>query len=326
MRVLSIDGGGIRGLIPALVLAEIEDRTGKPTCELFDLIAGTSTGGIIALGLAMPGVDGPKYSARDLARLYEDKGHDIFFLPAWHRIRSGDGTLEEKYPSEGVETVLKEYFAGARLKAALTEVFVTSYEIERALPFFFRSQRAKQDASYDFSMWQVARATSAAPTYFEPFKLAATTSDEFYALVDGGVFANNPAMCAYVESRMRLDSDDPPAPPDSEILFVSLGTGQLTRALRYEEAKAWGLLGWARPILDVVFDGVSDTVDFQLTELLEPRDGKKRYYRFQVPLEKDEAAMDDAGDRHLQALRRLAGSIVRDNDTVLDNLCTRLVE
>jgi hypothetical protein len=86
------------------------------------------------------------------------------------------------------------------------------------------------------------------------------------------------------------------------------------------------LLGWARPILDVVFDGVSDTVDFQLTELLEPRDGKKRYYRFQVPLEKDEAAMDDAGDRHLQALKRLAGSIVRDNDTVLDNLCTRLVE
>jgi uncharacterized protein len=324
MRVLSIDGGGIRGLVPALVLAEIEDRTSKPISEVFDLISGTSTGGIIALGLTMPGADGPRYSARDLARLYEEKGDDIFSRPVSHRLRSGGGTLEEKYPSGPVEEVLKEYFASANLKSALTEVFVTSYDVEKALPFFFRSYRARQDPAYDFPMWEVARATSAAPTYFEPLRLDAAPPDDFYALVDGGVFANNPAMCAYVEARKRLESEDPPAPPDSEFLFVSLGTGQLTRAVRYEEAKDWGLFGWARPILDVVFDGVSDTVDFQLTELLGPKEGTRRYYRFQAPLEKDNAAMDDAGPENIHALRQFAENIIQEHAGELDALCDQL--
>jgi uncharacterized protein len=226
-KVLSIDGGGIRGIIPAMVLAEIEERTGKSIAETFDLIAGTSTGGILALGLAMPGDGGrPKYTASELIELYEDEGTSIFSGRAG-TIRN---LFEERYPSAGVEGVLDRYFGDARLKDALSTVFVTSYEIELRAPFFFRSERAKVDADYDFPMREVARATSAAPTYFEPAKVEARGPVEYYALVDGGVFANNPAMCAYVEASSILKERGSASTDEPTILVVSLGTGQLRTA------------------------------------------------------------------------------------------------
>jgi len=144
IRVLSIDGGGIRGVVPAVILGEIERLTGKPIAESFDLIAGTSTGGILALALTVPGPDGrPRYSARDLIALYEKEGSRIFGRPKWHWLRPLRILLEEKYPADGLEAVLAEYFDDCRLKDAVTEVVVTSYETERRLPFFFKSRHAK---------------------------------------------------------------------------------------------------------------------------------------------------------------------------------------
>jgi patatin-like phospholipase/acyl hydrolase len=328
-KVLSIDGGGIRGIIPAMILAEIEDRTGKSIAEMFDLIAGTSTGGILALGLAMPGNGGkPRYKAEELIELYEKEGLRIFSRPGRHRIDSLEGIAEERYPSEGIEQVLEEYFGEVCLKDALTRVLITSYEIQLRLPFFFRSERAKASADYDFSMRQVARATSAAPTYFEPAKVEAEDPVDYYALVDGGVFANNPAMCVYVEARRILDAEDSPYPSDTDILVVSLGTGQLTDRLRYEEAAGWGLLGWARPIIDVVFDGVSDTVDFQLRELLSPSKNrpKRYYYRFQRELVEVSDAMDNVSPRNLQDLKLLAAAMIHDEGPALSELCERLTQ
>ncbi len=326
-KVLSIDGGGIRGIIPAMILAEIEDQTGRSIAEMFDLIAGTSTGGILALGLAMPADDAekPRYRAEELIELYEKEGPRIFSRSPAHRARSVGGISEEKYSSDGIEEVLAEYFGEARLKEALTRIFVTSYEIQLRLPFFFRSERAKNSPDYDFPMGQVARSTSAAPTYFEPAKVEAEGPVDYYALVDGGVFANNPAMCAYVEARRILAADDSPYPPDTDVLIVSLGTGQFTDRLRYDEAAGWGLLGWARPVIDVVFDGVSDTVDFQLKELLpRARDGRRRYYRFQRELIEVSDAMDDASPENLQDLKLLAATMIHDEGERLSELCERL--
>jgi uncharacterized protein len=325
-KVLSIDGGGIRGIIPAMILAEIEDRTGKPIAEMFDLIAGTSTGGILALGLAMPDGGGkPRYRAEDLIGLYEKEGPRIFSRPAGHRIDSLGGVSEEKYPSEGIEQVLEEYFGEVRLKDALTRILVTSYEIQLRIPFFFRSERAKESTDFDFPMRQVARATSAAPTYFEPARVEAEGPVDYYALVDGGVFANNPAMCVYVETRRLLGADDSPYPQDTDVLVVSMGTGQFTDRLRYEEAAGWGLLGWARPIIDVVFDGVSDTVDFQLKEILAPsKDRTRRYYRFQRELVEVSDAMDNTSPDNLRDLKLLAATMIHEEDEKLSEVCERL--
>jgi len=305
-RILSIDGGGIRGLIPALVLAELERRTGRAVSKCFDLIAGTSTGGILALGLAMPGQDGrPRYSAEDLAGLYLKEGARIFDESLWRRITNPMGLRAAKYPSQGIEDVLGQYFGETRLKEALVEVLVTAYDIEKRDAFFYRRRRAQADARYDVPLRVAARATSAAPTYFEP--LLVPWPGDRDVLVDGGVFANNPALCAYAEARQTLARGGP-----EDILLVSLGTGIHATPYRYEDARGWGVAGWARPILDVIFDGVADTVDYQLRQLLPPgADGQPRYLRFQTDLDAGLSEMDDASPGHLDGLRRAAESILQ---------------
>ena len=318
-KILSIDGGGIRGVVPAVVLTEIERRTQRPAAETFDLIAGTSTGGILTLGLTAPARSGKaKYRAADLLKLYETEGSTIFRHDAWHRVWAMENLLEEKYSCEGVERVLKHYFGDARMSEALVEVLVTSYDLERRQPFFFKRTYARAVAGHDWPMWQAARATSAAPTYFEPAKLEAELGNDYFALIDGGVYANNPAMCAYAEARTIW-------PQERNFLVVSLGTGELTRRIPYDEAKGWGLAKWAQPILGVVFDGVSDTVDYQLKDLC--RDEATRvsgYHRFQVKLTSGNDDLDDASRTNIRALKLLAQDLVAEREQDLKEVCEQL--
>ncbi len=321
VKILSIDGGGIRGIIPAMILAEIEKRTRKPIADLFDLIAGTSTGGILALGLTVPNRrQRPQYSAQRLVRLYETEGKRIFHRPVLHTIHSVGGMLQEKYPADGIEKVLASYFKKVRLKHALKEVLITSYDIERRKPYFFKRRKAKKSSRHDFLMGRVARATAAAPTYFEPAKLTQGQGRGYRALIDGGVFANNPALCALVEAAAN-------SPKETDFLVISLGTGVHTRKLPYKKAVDWGLVKWAPSLLSVVFDGVSDAVDYQLKQLLPPNQkGVPRYYRFQAELKHANDDLDDASRGNIQALKKLARKILREQKGSLKTLSRQLIQ
>jgi len=319
VRVLSIDGGGIRGLIPAIVLAELEERSGTPAARLFDLVVGTSIGGILALGLTRPGRAGaPFYSAERLVHLLEEHGPTIFSLSLWERLERAGGLLDERYSARPLERVLERFFGEARLREAITDLVIPSYEIELPSPWFFRSRQARVDPEYDFPMRDVARAASAAPTYFEPHKLTTDDVMRYYALVDGGVFANNPTLCGYVEARTLY-------PGRGDFLVVSLGTGQRTRSLPYARAKNWGLVGWAKPILDVVFHGVSETVDYQMRVLCGAgAAGSPSYHRFQVALEQASNSLDDASPQNIRALRLEARRLIDRDSRRLDEVCRAL--
>jgi patatin-like phospholipase/acyl hydrolase len=319
ITILSIDGGGIRGIIPGLILAEIEKRTKKRIHELFDLIAGTSTGGILTLGLTKPDNNGKAaYTALDGVALYEKEGHKIFSAPLLQQLQSVGGTLEEKYPSQGIESVLDKYFGETTLREALTDIIIPSFEIEQGFPFFFKSKRATIQPEYDFPMKKVARATTAAPTYFEPLKLDTVNPGEFFALIDGGVFANNPAMCAYAEATHTH-------PKESTFFLVSIGTGQNKERIPYGKAKGWGALGWARPLLNLVFDGVNDTVDYQLNELLNDDDGNKWYYRLQPLLKDANRALDNTSPANINQLKQVAFDYINEHNADLEAVCTRLI-
>jgi len=305
-RILAIDGGGIRGIIPATVLMEIERQTGKGVAEMFDLVAGTSTGGILAVGLTMTTQQGrPAYSAADLRELYLREASTIFPQSFWTKFKR---PLAEKYSSRGIEEVLKKYFDGRQLKDSLCSVLATSYEIRLRQPWFFRSERARQDASYDFPLWEVARATSAAPTYFPPARL----EGGLWNLIDGGTYANNPALCAYAEARQTH--------PKDEVLLVSLGTGRHAQPIRYRP----GLLGWAKPVLDVAFDGVSRTTEYQMEQLLPPVRGVPRYYRFQTALAAGEDDMDNIDPGNLMRLVERAEILVQEKMGQLSEVCSRI--
>jgi patatin-like phospholipase/acyl hydrolase len=301
MRLLSIDGGGIRGLIPALVLAEVEKRSGKRTFELFDLIAGTSTGGILACALCAP----EALPAEQLVALYEEEGPTIFDRSVWQRIRSAEGLLDEKYDAGPLDRALERFLSDKRLSETKPDLLVPAYNMGDPGPYFFKSRKAREE-NEDFPLSQVARATAAAPTYFEPAELAGQ------ALVDGGVFAANPAMCAFAEV-MRFE-------PAADVFLLSLGTGQRTHKRSFDEVEDWGLVEWAKPILDVVFDGVSDAVDYQLRHALD--DG--HYWRLQVELDRAADDLDDAGERNLRLLREQAERLIGDRSADIDAVIAAL--
>ncbi len=314
-RILSIDGGGIRGILPARFLHELEVRTGKPVCKIFDLIAGTSTGGILALALSRPGrKNSPKYSALDVMKLYENEGRNIFSKSPWKTAMSLGNIVDAKYDEKGIEGVLQKYFGNTRISESLTNVIVPSYELEQRTPFFFKSKKARDDSNYDFLMKDIARATSAAPTYFDCLKLKAYPTVDYLALIDGGVFANNPAMCAYAEAKKIFGKNE-------DIIIVSIGTGQMTRRIRYEESKDWGVIQWARPLLSIVFDGVSGSVEYQLKMLLSDDPNLKRYFRFQTRLDTGNDNLDDASATNIRVLKLKAESMIAENDQQLTELC-----
>jgi uncharacterized protein len=356
--ILSIDGGGIRGLIPAMILAEIERRTGRRTAEMFDLIAGTSTGGILALGLTVP-QDGkgnrPKYRAKQLVSFYEEEGKEVFHS-FWQNVVSLHGLINEKYSSERFERVLRKYFGEeTKLSQAFTEVLVTSYEIETCRPFFFtrRKARARRAGRFNPRMWQVARCTSAAPTYFSPYRITRPRTSRMPPLtfIDAGLFVNNPTLCAYAEALsiqsqtadatadeaipggskqsdrpVEVRSEAEAHPEGVEYLVLSLGTGEINAQIRYEDARRWGTIHWARPLIEIAYDGSSDTVDGQMRQLMPIVKRPFVYYRFQASLSEANNGLDDTSEWNIQDLKRRAESIFDHPEKLekIENLCKLL--
>ncbi len=307
VSILSIDGGGIRGIIPATFLIEFEKRTGKPICELFDLIAGTSTGGILAAMLTLPDRFGkPKYSAKQVRSAYFEHGGTIFHRSRLRSITTLGGLTGPKYSASGLDEMLEQYLGGARLHTTLTEILVTAYDMASSTPWFFKTSFAKDNRTPvgDPLLTQVVRATAAAPTYFSPLTL------EDHCMIDGGIFASNPALCAYAQARNMH-------PQEKEFLIVSLGTGLQNHNQPCSEVNNWGIANWAIPIIAVTLNSSSATVNYQMQALV----GSENYIRFQVQLDDDTTEMDNASDENMGRLKEIAQKAVKQESETIDRLC-----
>src|SRR5271163_3612239 len=163
-RVLAIDGGGIRGIIPAIVCSKFEEWGNTPIHQLFDLIAGTSTGGILALGMAQP----PQgLRASELVSFYKNAGSTIFSKPRG----KATALFGPKYSNKALVTAAAEMFGMNRLADAVVEVMVVTYDAELRRPVYLRRSAAQAKPQENWAMKDIAVATSSAPTYFPPFKL-----------------------------------------------------------------------------------------------------------------------------------------------------------
>ncbi|MGO9872696.1 MAG: CBASS cGAMP-activated phospholipase, partial [Acidimicrobiia bacterium] len=178
-QILALDGGGVRGIFTAAVLAGLEEDLGHPVLDAFDLVVGTSTGGIIALGL------GAGRSAHEILDFYVDHKDRIFpkrFAGSVRRI------LTSKYDAQPLEEALREIFGDKLLGESRVPLVVPSYNLGENDVYIFKTphhERLKRD--HKVAMWSVAMATSAAPTYFPAFRLP----NDHVRLVDGGLWANN---------------------------------------------------------------------------------------------------------------------------------------
>jgi patatin-like phospholipase/acyl hydrolase len=299
-RVLSLDGGGIRGIIPALVVAHLERQMGAPACEIFDLIVGTSTGGILALGLSLQDQQGESLlAAKRMVALYERHGAQIFERSMWRKLRTAGGLLEEAYSHEALEKVLHKYFANKRMGDCGTPVMVTSYDIERRKTVFLKSWHPDHS---ELLCAEASRATSAAPTYFEPVNLK--WAEQSATLIDGGVFINSPAVSAYAEACKLF--------PDEPIAMLSLGTGELTRPIPYDAARSWGSALWIMSLLDCMFDGASKAADHQMRLFL-----GDHYLRVQTQLHFASDDMDDASRGNIRNLKQTAKELIEREEDAL---------
>jgi patatin-like phospholipase/acyl hydrolase len=307
-RILSLDGGGIRGIIPAMLLAELERRAGRRTGEMFDLIAGTSTGGIIAIVLTRRDSSGQlRWTAQQLVDLYEFEGPTIF-----DRRGVLHGIVDVKYEAAALEAILARFCGESTLAQSDPEVLIPAYDVVKRDVHFFDSAAAKNDPARDLPARFVARATSAAPTYFEPPLGPRALASEDVVFVDGGLFANNPAMCAFTSAqRGNLGRD---------VLLASIGTGSQTRPLPFEEIRHWGAAQWARPILHVVLDGASIAIDQQLASVL----GPERYWRFQLELTRARDELDDARPANIALLKQEAEGMISERSADIDRLVAAL--
>ena len=284
-RILAIDGGGIRGVIAARILVDIEKIAGKSLAETFDIIAGTSTGGIIACGL------GVGMTAQALLDLYVNRGSEIFSRTLWQEIRTVDGLAGPKYDATPLERILGEVLGDKRLTDCGTRTLVPSYAIELPPPeqgpgsYFFKSW--KEPNAY---LRDVGRATSAAETYFAPYRFA-NLAGGTGAYCDGGTFADAPGACALADARRLW--------PAEEFLLVAVGTGIKVAPIPYNAVKSAGLAKWATKLPSMFMDGQGDTVHYQLA-----RAPGLKYFRLDAALHSASPALDDASAANRAALIR----------------------
>jgi patatin-like phospholipase/acyl hydrolase len=334
-RILSIDGGGIRGIIPATIVVYIENRLQKITKnpdvrigDYVDFIAGTSTGGILtSVYLSPADKDGSikyRYTAEDALRFYLERGGFIFSSGVWDKLISLGGIIKERYSAKPLEKFLTFSFRNSKISELLKPCLLTSYEIEKKQPVFFQSHVAKNNKAFDFYIKDACRATSSAPTFFEPARIQ-SLSGEMYTLIDGAVLANNPALCALTEACVLFAEKGIPLTAD-RFELISLGTGKNQKVYTYEHVKDLGGLGWLNPLLDVMMNGVSDTIGRELSVLFQSLGVADQYHRIQPELTRANADMDDASPENIKLLMDEASSCIEKHKDYLEVIIRKLIE
>jgi len=260
-RILSIDGGGIRGLISVLLLERLARESGlEGFLERVDLVAGTSTGGLIALSLAAG------RSLEEIREMYATKASAIFDRSAWRAITSLGSLIGAKYDIDNLARVVEPFLGAAtRLGDLGKRVLIASFDLDSGpddargrtwKPKLFHNF-AGEDSDAEELAWKVGLYTSAAPTYFAP-------RDGY---VDGGVYAANPSMCALAQTQ------DPRIPEGirlEDVVLLSMGTG-ISLQFIAEKDPDWGDAQWIEPLLAIMLDGVSGIADYECRHLLGAR-------------------------------------------------------
>eukprot|EP00727_Mastigamoeba_balamuthi_P008532 m51a1_g4300 hypothetical protein (467) ;mRNA; r:10054-11744 len=287
VRVLSIDGGGVRGIIPGVWLAHLEAVTGRRVHELFDVVAGTSTGGLVALCLTHRRADGTVMSAAELTALYAEKSSVIFGNP--HSRVMGPG-----YNRSDFDGVIKNFVSdNAPMSESIIPTIVSTYDMKEKKVHFFKSWK------HSVTKLFAVQCTTAAPTFFAPPEVPAGSPYAGGVFIDGGVAANNPALKAYLCAKDELYG------PDHDFVVVSLGTGIATDAVSKTLTPAivgsWGYLGWIRPdagdLISTLVDISSQVADSHIRELLHDK-----YQRFQQALTKGSNDLDNTTPQNIAAL------------------------
>ena len=212
-RILSAQGGGIRGVIIVMVLIKLEEITGKHSTELFDLFVGTSTGSLITSVLTIPGDDGkPKYSAKDLLDIYVKEAPITFESSMWKRVSTAWGMYGAQYYTKNRDERFAAWVKDVHIKDTLKDIVIPSYDLSTQTPIFFKTRKGRLDDKDNHLLLDVVKAATAAPTIFPPHPCGD-------ALYMDALFGKNPLLFGITEALKHYDASL------DNLLILSLGTG-----------------------------------------------------------------------------------------------------
>lgn len=318
VTILAGDGGGVRGMIPAMVLQDIEKRTENCTAKLFDIMGGTSTGSIVTQALNVPeGPDKPtpKYRASDVVTLFKEEARVAFPQSWWDKMPYVFWLRNAKYAPDGLEGILQKYMGDTFLRNGVTECIIPTYELH-GRPWYFGRHTARSDVrQIDLKIKDVVRAATAAPTYFAPKPLM--IGGEQYAFIDAAIYQNNPALKTYLTAQQLFGCEN-------DVLICSLGTGTDGKPIPYHGPRGWGIDMWAPKILDMCLLATSQAVDEELSLLFPQTAPSRQYFRFQTRITEDHAEIDDASKKNMDYLQECGTTLIEERDEDLRYLSKKL--
>ncbi|KAL8477091.1 hypothetical protein ACS0TY_029413 [Phlomoides rotata] len=335
--ILSIDGGGIRGIIPGTILAHLEsklqelDGPNARIADYFDVVAGTSTGGLIATMLTAPGADNrPLYAAKNITNFYLEHAPKIFpessrstFIGKIANLLGGP-----KYDGKYLKSLVGKMLGNITLTQTLTNLIVPSFDLRRLQPVIFTTKdvHGNENLSKRVTLSDVCMGTSAAPTFLPPhyFEIKDDQGTHTFDLIDGGMAANNPTLLAITHiskqiMRGNFPNLDVGAMDSNKMLVLSLGTGVAQQENKYnaKEAASWGALTWlvfngATPLIDIYGDASSDMVDIHVSTLFRSSNNDNNYLRIQDDnLAGDASSTDIATTKNMQTLIQIGQNLLK---------------
>lgn len=339
ITILSIDGGGIRGVIPGTILSFLESELQKldgedaRIADYFDVIAGTSTGGLVTAMLTTPNENNrPLFTAKEIVDFYLEQCPKIFpqtnssylYSRATGMYRAMTGP---KYDGKYLHNIIKEKLGNTRLHQTLTNIVIPTFDIKRLQPTIFSSYEVNSYQNLDALLSDICIATSAAPTYLPAhhFETKGPTGIvKEFNLIDGGVAANNPSLVAIGEVTKQIFQGSPdffPIKPMhyDKFLVISLGTGSSKGEHKYSapEAAKWGVLGWltsggSTPLVDVFTQASADMVDLHLSVVFQALHSEKNYLRIQNDsLHGEISSVDVATEENLKNLVKVGEDLLK---------------
>ncbi|KAK4752780.1 hypothetical protein SAY87_021578 [Trapa incisa] len=339
ITILSIDGGGIRGLIPGTILSFLESELQKldgedvRLADYFDVIAGTSTGGLVTAMITSPDENNrPLYAAKDIKDFYLSNSAKIFPQCSWPWPLAPLAKLYKaltgpQYNGKYLHKLIKDKLGNRRLHQTLTNVVIPTFDIKSLQPTIFSTYDVKRKPNIDALLSDICISTSAAPTYLPAHYFKTTAMDgqvREFNLIDGGVAANNPTLVALGEVTKEImegNSDFFPIKPMDycRLLVISLGTGSEKEEGKYSAkcAAKWGILGWlssqgSTPLVDTFMQASSDMVDYHLSSIFQALHIEENYLRIQDDtLSGELASVDCATEKNMENLVKTGEALLK---------------
>ncbi|MFA6769751.1 MAG: patatin-like phospholipase family protein [Bacteroidales bacterium] len=330
-KILSIDGGGIRGILSATIIANIEKRLRQEAknpnlqiADCFDLLAGTSAGGILVALYLTPDkeVDGkrPKYSAQEALDFYTELGPILFKKSFGYFLRSVSGLIRSRYSEDALYSFSKKIIGDSYISEVMKDCLITAYDLSsRKAVLFSKFATQKYGDMADYKLCDIACSTSAAPSYFIPSQIFAKDNGARH-LVDGGVYSANPSMCSLVEAIKIW-----PQEQISNFYMLSIGSGKALKPYHYNKTKNFGYLHWLNPILDILMASVAETVDYQVEQIFTISGVPQNYIRIEPPMLTADLKIDNASAKNIKKLICAAQHYIDHNDTLLDSICKSVI-